>query len=85
MHQLESRIDVAEAQLRFPELLDRAGNGEDIQITRPGRPTVRLTVADERPSPFAFRAEVIRRMRELANTSTTLGASVAELKAEGRR
>ena len=45
-----STLPVAEAKARLSELLDRALAGEDVVISRSGRPLVRLTpLADQHP------------------------------------
>jgi prevent-host-death family protein len=44
---------VAEAKNRLPELIDRALKGEDVVITRHGRPVVELKPIPERARPVS--------------------------------
>jgi prevent-host-death family protein len=50
-------INVAEAKAKLPQLLDRASAGEEIVITRAGKPVARLVAlaAVERRKPGAWR------------------------------
>ena len=43
---------VAEAKNRLPELIDRAIEGEDVIITRHGRPVAELRAIPEAPRPM---------------------------------
>jgi prevent-host-death family protein len=45
-------VDVHDAQARFPQLVDQVAAGEDVVISRNGKPVARLTRLD------AVRAEV---------------------------
>jgi prevent-host-death family protein len=78
-------IGVFEAKTRLSELLERAEQGEEVVITRRGRPVVRLAPLMNRPSKAELAdlfADVARGRRGLAPTSW------AELKTdrdEGRR
>ncbi len=48
-----SNVSVAEAKAKLSELLDRAAAGEDITITRSGKPLARLVpLAEREPRPF---------------------------------
>jgi prevent-host-death family protein len=43
-------VNVAEAKARLPELMERAGRGEEIVLARNGRPRARLVPLDADPS-----------------------------------
>jgi prevent-host-death family protein len=55
-------VSLANAKARLSELVDRAEAGEDICITRRGKPAVRLTRLDRPKKPIDF--EALRRLRE---------------------
>ena len=82
-----STHSVAEAKNRLPELIDRALNGEDVVITRHGKP-----VAELRPIPAQPRrvtAEDLdwlaaRRIRRLSRTETA-GEVVSRMRDEDWR
>ncbi len=75
-------INLADAKARLSELVDRAEAGEDICITRRGKPVVRLTRIEQPKEPIDVEAlrtlvasmpmsplpsgEFIRRMRDEA-------------------
>jgi len=46
----------AEARAKFSELLDRVGRGEEIVITRGGKPAARLVPAQGAPKPAGKKA-----------------------------
>lgn len=61
-------ISIAEAKNRLSELIVRAQSGEEISVTRHGKPVARLLAAhpaDEPVSQRAHVAEVFRRLAEL--------------------
>ena len=55
-------VSLADAKARLSELIDRAEKGEDICITRRGKPVVRLTRIERPKKPIDF--EAIRKIRE---------------------
>lgn len=59
------QIGAFDAKNRLGHLLDLVAQGEEVTITRHGRPVARLVPADAAPSRDAARAAV-RRMRERA-------------------
>lgn len=61
---------VAEAKNRLPELIDRALKGEDVVITRPGRP-----VAELRPIPEPARPVIAADLDWLAEQRSKLPRS----------
>jgi prevent-host-death family protein len=48
-------IGDTEAKAKFSELLDRVGRGEEIVITRAGKPAARLVPAEGAPKPAGAR------------------------------
>ena len=48
----------SEAKAKFSELLDRVGRGEEIVITRGGKPAARLVPAEGAPKPAGKKATV---------------------------
>lgn len=60
-----------EAQAKFSELLDRVGRGEEIVITRAGKPAARLVPAEGAPKPAGQKATV-EEIRAIAREFRTL-------------
>jgi prevent-host-death family protein len=79
-----STIGAYEAKTRFSQLLERVAAGEEITITKHGRPVARLIPA-ALASSIESRRAAIQRMRELASHHRLDGLSVRELIAEGRK
>ncbi len=77
-------VGAYEAKTHLPQLLDRVARGEEIQITRNGRPVARLV-----PEPSGEASdvrEVIRQIREFRKgRKLGKGVSIRELIDEGRR
>ncbi len=69
-------VSVKEAQDKLEELLDRAEAGEEVVVTREGRPPVRL-VPDSRVSLPRFRQEVIDEITRRAVTEALPGPDAA--------
>jgi prevent-host-death family protein len=76
-------IGVSKARASFGSLLERAGKGEEILITRHGRPVARL--APLREAPRERRREAIRRLKEFAKGQTLGDLTVQKLREQGRR
>jgi prevent-host-death family protein len=85
-----SRVSAAEAKAHLSELLDRAERGEEIVITRRGRPVARISAAGPDHDVAAARAAA----EELLALRDRLGAEgvrafsldeLRELRDEGRR
>ena len=55
-------VSLANAKARLSELVDRAEAGEDVCITRRGKPVVRLTRIERPKKPIDF--EAWRKLRE---------------------
>jgi prevent-host-death family protein len=77
-------VGAYEAKTHLPQLLDRVARGEEIQITRNGRPVARLVpeTAAAQPDIRAVIAQVraFRKGRKLGGTNT-----IRDLVEEGRR
>lgn len=77
-------IGASEAKTHFPELLDRVSQGEEIQITRDGRPIARLVpeLEPETTNVQAVIAKILefRKGRRLGDDLT-----IRQLVEEGRR
>lgn len=77
-------VGAYEAKTHLPQLLDRVARGEEIQITRNGRPVARLVpeTATAQPDVRAVIAQVreFRNGRKLGGTVT-----IRDLVEEGRR
>ena len=71
------------AKEQFSALLERASRGEEIVITKHGRPVAKLVSA--RTHDRERVAEAIRRIKELRVGTTLGGISWRELRDEGRR
>ena len=80
-----TEVGTFEAKNRLSELLDRVESGEEVTITRHGKPVARLVAPvldEERKARARAAAEWIRANR----TGNTLGGlSIKELIEEGRR
>jgi prevent-host-death family protein len=72
-------IGTLEAKTHFSALLDRVERGEEIVITRHGRPVAKLVPA------ATDMAEVVAKIREVASRNTLGGLDWRELRDEGRR
>jgi prevent-host-death family protein len=84
-------ISAGEAKETLGALLDRVENGEEIVITRDGKPVARLAPAVEPaidPEQRRIAIEAFERMRQLARTIDGPPVTLEELKSfrdEGRR
>jgi antitoxin (DNA-binding transcriptional repressor) of toxin-antitoxin stability system len=61
-------VNVAEAKAHLSELLDRVERGEEVVITRRGKPVARVNRVQEPLEPIDF--EAIRALRESTPTQT---------------
>jgi prevent-host-death family protein len=78
-----SPIGAFEAKTHLSELLDRVEAGEELVITRHGRPVARLVpVADAQQQRAA---EAVSRLRALRRGATLGGLDWRELRDAGRR
>ena len=76
-------VGAAEAKTKFSCLLDAVGRGEEITISRNGRPAARLIKFDEGQS--ASREVVIRRIAKRAKKLKLGGIARRELRDFGRK
>jgi len=79
---MPTKIGAYQAKTHLPALLERVARGEQIVITKHGRPIARL-VPIERAGPDR-RNEAVERLKTFAD-GHTLGAPVKQLINEGRR
>lgn len=76
-------VGAFEAKTQFSALLERVARGEEVLITRHGKPIARLVpeqVIDRQQV-----AETIRKMKDLAEGCRLGGLSIRELREEGRK
>ena len=77
-------VGAYEAKTHLPQLLDRVARGEEIRITRHGRPVARL-VPEPADEPTDIRA-VIAEIKELRKGQRLgKGLTIRQLIEEGRR
>ncbi len=77
-------VGAYEAKTHLPALLRRVETGQEVLITRHGRPVARLLPPAGRPQKEERRAAV-RAIRELRRGARLDGLTVRELVEEGRR
>ena len=77
-----SEVGAYEAKTHLPAVLERVARGEQITITKHGKPVARL-VPIGRPEPDR-RREAVERLKEFAK-GRTLGVPIKQLIEEGRR
>ena len=79
-------VGVFEAKNRLSALIEKARRGEDVVITRNGKPVARLIAMEARDVEKSRRAaENILKMRESLPTDTLKGLTIRQLIEEGRR
>ena len=71
------------AKAQFSALLERVARGEEVVITKHGRPVAKLVPAQTHDRERV--AEAIRRLKQLRSGTTLGGISWRELRDEGRR
>jgi prevent-host-death family protein len=76
-------IGAFEAKTHLSELLDRVERGEELVITRRGRPVARLIPASDARQRDA--GETVKRLRALRRNATLGGIDWRELRDTGRR
>lgn len=77
-----AKVGAYEAKTHLPALLERVERGEQITITRHGKPIARLVPID--PSSPERRREAVAALQDFAK-GRTLGVPVKQLIEEGRR
>lgn len=75
-------ISLAEAKNRFSELVTRVQNGEQVSVTRRGKPVVNMVAVDNASAPQQ-QAQVTDVFQQLAGLSANLDVS-GDLKAIAR-
>ena len=78
-----AKIGAFEARRRLASLLERAAEGEEILITRYGRPVARLAPLQD--VSLERRREAIQRLKQFSEGQTLGGLTVGELRDQGRR
>jgi prevent-host-death family protein len=78
------KIDVVDAAEDLGALLDLVEKGEEVMITRHGKPDARL-VRPEGTHDRAKALAAVERIRELAKGQTLGGISIKDLIEDGRR
>lgn len=79
-----SLYSVAEAKNNLPKLLDRVLAGEEVVITRRGKPIVRLNAVEPEPMGVVIDLEWLDSVRPPSLKPDDLGDAVAEMRAEYR-
>jgi len=77
------KVGAFEAKTKFSELLDRVERGEEIIITRHGKPVARIVPHERRRSEEEIR-KAIEEIRRLRQNVTLDGLDWRELRDEGR-
>ena len=89
LHSSETEVGVRELHDRLSEYLERVGQGEDVLVTRRGKPIARLSAAEgERPLERLARRGLVRMPTAARNTlapQLKATGSVSDLVAEQRR
>ena len=76
-------VGAFEAKTHLAALLDAVSAGEQITITRHGRPVARLV--PPAAEPLSSVAQTIERLRRFSKGQSLDGLSLAELRDQGRR
>ena len=77
------KVGAFEAKTKFSELLDRVERGEEIIVTRHGKPVARIVPYEPRRSEEEIR-KAIEEIRRLRDNVTLDGLDWRELRDEGR-
>ena len=77
-------VGAFEAKTKLSSLLDKVEAGEEVVITRHGRPVARLVPPVEPPRKMTGK-EFVERMREIRKGTTLGDLTVKQLIEEGRR
>ena len=78
---------ILDARNNFSALVERAEKGEEVIITRHGKPVVKLTAVDANEERAKRREAIrqIRKMRQSISPNALDGTSIKEMINEGRR
>jgi len=77
------RIGIYDARARLSELVERVEAGEEVVLTRHGRPVVRMVAASTKPEKSG--AATVKRIRALRKLLNVRGVNVRKVVEEGRR
>ncbi|MFN0134247.1 MAG: type II toxin-antitoxin system Phd/YefM family antitoxin, partial [Phycisphaerales bacterium] len=77
-------IAAYDAKTKFSELLDRVEAGEEMVITKHGRPVAKLSPIEKRHDPDEIR-KAMAQLDELSKSVTLGGLTIKDLINEGRR
>ena len=77
------RIGIYDARARLSELVERVEAGEEVILTRHGRPVVRMVAASAETDKSG--AATVKRIRALRRELDVRGVDVRKLVVEGRR
>ena len=80
----QSTIGAFDAKTHLSQLLDRVEQGEQIEITRRGRPVARLVPCDKGINAEGLQ-RLITKVREERGSYGVSSTDIAKWKAEGRR
>jgi prevent-host-death family protein len=78
-------VGAFEAKTRLSELLDRVEAGEEVVISRHGRPIARLTPITASPTVNHDARKAMEEWRARPNRPRLDGLTINEMRAEGRR
>jgi prevent-host-death family protein len=76
-------VGAFEAKTHLAQLLEDAQRGEEVLITRHGKPMARLVPSG--PTPTLSRAQALARLRSFRHGKRLDGLSILQLRDEGRR
>lgn len=80
------RIGVYDARAKFSELIERAAGGEEVVITRRGKPIVKLVAARQGLEAMARRrAAAVRRIERMREELDIRGVNIRKLIESARR
>ena len=80
------RIGIYDARAKFSELIERAAGGEEVVITRRGKPIVKLVAAGSGAAATARRkAAAVKRIERMREELNILGVDIRKLIEKGRR
>lgn len=77
------KIGSFEAKTHFSSLLDRVANGEEITITKHGKPVARLVSVE--PADTLSPGDAFQKLKDLRQATTLGGISWKDLRDEGRK
>lgn len=80
------RIGIYDARGKFSELIERAAGGEDVVITRRGKPIVKLVAAESASRAAGQRKlSAVKRIERMREKFGIRGVNIRKLIEEGRR